>query len=406
MGPLKGIRVLDMSRVLAGPWAGQIFADLGADVVKVERPGAGDDTRAFGPPWLDDAVTGEHIDSAYYVSANRGKRAVTIDFSLKEGQAIVRALVEQCDVLIENYKVGTLARYGLDYESLRAVNPRIVYCSITGFGQTGPYRSRPGYDGLIQAMGGLMSITGEPDDLPGGGPQRVGVALVDIVTGVYASSAVVSALYHRQRTGQGQYIDLALLDSAVAALANQGLKWLIGGVVPKRTGTAHSNIVPNQAFATSDGHILLSVGNDEQYRRFCIVSGHPEFATDPRFATTPERSTNRDQLVPIVAQWIRERSTDDWLDVLERAQTPGGRINSIDQVFDDPQVRARGMRLDLPHPRAGSVPSIANPIRFSETPIEYGNAPPMLGQHTDEVLMELLDLSAADIRQLRERRVI
>lgn len=406
MGPLKGIRVLDMSRVLAGPWASQIFADMGADVLKVERPGAGDDTRTFGPPWIDDPQTGEHVDAAYYACANRGKRAITVDFGAEAGKTIVRELVAKSDVVLENYKVGALARYGLDYASVSKINPRVIYCSITGFGQTGPYRNRPGYDFLIQGMGGLMSVTGERDDLPGGGPQRAGVALADIITGLYASSAILSALYHRERTGQGQYIDLALLDSQVAVLANQGMNWLIGGHVPKRIGNGHPNIAPYQAFATSDGHIILAVGNDEQFRRFCEACGHPETGTDQRFATIAARNANRDALLPVISEWIRRRSTAEWIELLERIQVPGGPINSIDRVFADPQVQSRGMRLDLPHVRAGTLPSIANPIRFSETPIEYGHASPVLGQHTDEVLAELLGKSDAEIATLRRAGVI
>jgi crotonobetainyl-CoA:carnitine CoA-transferase CaiB-like acyl-CoA transferase len=406
MGPLKGIRVLDLSRVLAGPWAGQVFADMGAEVIKVERPGAGDDTRAFGPPWISEPKGGESPDSAYYASANRGKRAVTVDFGQKEGQDIVRAMALQCDVLIENYKVDTLARYRLDYTSIKEINPRLIYCSITGFGQTGPYRTRPGYDGLIQAMGGLMSITGESDHLPGGGPQRVGVALVDIVTGLYASSAVLGALYSREQTDQGQHIDIALLDSLVAALANQGLNWLIGGVVPGRSGTAHSNMVPSQVFKSADGYILLSVGNDEQYRRFCAVAGRQDLADDPRYTTTPGRSAHREELVAVVAQLMRQRRTAEWVALLEGAGVPSGPINTIDKVFEDPQVQARGMRLDLPHPVAGTVASIASPIRYSGTPIEYGNAPPVLGQHTDEILRGMLGFSSEDIARLRAVNVL
>ncbi len=297
-GMLTGIRVLDLSRVLAGPWATQIFADYGADVVKVERPGAGDDTRKFGPPWITDETTGEIVDAAYYASANRGKRSLTLDIATPDGQEIARKLAAQSDILIENYKVGALAKYGLDYAAIQAVNPRIVYCSITGFGQTGPYRNRAGYDFLIQGMGGLMSVTGERDDLPGGGPQRAGVALADILCGMYATSAILAALYRRARTGQGEYIDLALLDAQVATLANQGMNYLIGGTAPKRFGNGHPNIVPYQAFATADGHVILAVGNDEQYARFCAVAGRPELATDPKYVTIAQRNAHRDELIP------------------------------------------------------------------------------------------------------------
>jgi crotonobetainyl-CoA:carnitine CoA-transferase CaiB-like acyl-CoA transferase len=405
-GMLTGIRVLDLSRVLAGPWATQIFADYGADVVKVERPGAGDDTRKFGPPWITDEATGEIVDAAYYASANRGKRSLTLDIATPDGQDIARRLAAQSDVLIENYKVGALAKYGLDYAAIQAVNPRIVYCSITGFGQTGPYRNRAGYDFLIQGMGGLMSVTGERDDLPGGGPQRAGVALADILCGMYATSAILAALYRRERTGQGEYIDLALLDAQVATLANQGMNYLIGGTAPKRFGNGHPNIVPYQAFATADGHVILAVGNDEQYARFCAVAGRPELASDPKYVTIAQRNAHRDELIPQLAAVLRQRSSAEWIAKLEAANVPCGPINTIDRVFADPQVRSRGMRVDLPHPRAGMLPSIANPVRFATAPIEYTHAPPVLGQHTDEVLEELLGMDADARAALRVRGVI
>jgi len=406
MGPLKGLRVLDLSRVLAGPWASQIFADLGADVLKVERPGAGDDTRGFGPPWIRDRDTGEAVDAAYYASANRGKRSITLDFTKAAGRDIAHRLARASDILLENYKVGALAKYGLDYATISGLNPRIIYCSITGFGQSGPYRNRPGYDFLIQGMGGLMSVTGERDDRPGGGPQRAGVALADITTGMYASSAVLAALYHRERTGEGQCIDLALLDSQVSVLVNQGMNWLIGGTNPARSGNGHPNIVPYQAFATRDGHIILAVGNDEQFRRFCDAAGCPEIAADAKYATIAERNAHRDALIPILADVIRQRTSREWIALLEAAQVPCGPINTIKDVFEDPQIVHRGMRIDLPHPRAGTLPSIANPMRFSQTPIEYTHAPPILGQHTDEVLRELLSMSDADIAQLRTDGVV
>ncbi|MCC6198510.1 MAG: CoA transferase [Burkholderiales bacterium] len=405
-GHLTGVRVLDLSRVLAGPWAAQILADYGADVIKVERPQGGDDTRKFGPPWIHDRDSGEIVDAAYYASCNRGKRSVAIDIARTEGQAIVRRLAGQSDIVLENYKVGALAKYGLDYSSLRSVNPRIIYCSITGFGQTGPYRNRPGYDFLIQGMGGLMSVTGERDDRPGGGPQRAGVALADILTGMYATSAVLAALYRRENTGQGEYIDLALLDAQVATLANQGMNYLIGGSAPRRMGNGHPNIVPYQAFATADSHIILAVGNDEQFVRFCGVAGCPELAIDSRYTTIATRNAHRDELLGRLEQIIRQRTSGDWIEALEKANVPCGPINTIDKVFDDPQVRARGMRLDLPHPRAGLLPSIANPVRFASAPIEYTHAPPTLGQHTDEVLGELAELDAAQLAKLREDGVI
>lgn len=405
-GMLTGIRVLDLSRVLAGPWATQIFADYGADVVKVERPGAGDDTRKFGPPWITDEATGEIVDAAYYAAANRGKRSLTLDLAQPEGQAIARKLAAQSDILIENYKVGALAKYGLDYAAMRAVNPRIIYCSITGFGQTGPYRNRAGYDFLIQGMGGLMSVTGERDDLPGGGPQRAGVALADILSGMYATSAILAALYRRERTGQGEYIDLALLDTQVATLANQGMNYLIGGTAPRRFGNGHPNIVPYQAFATADGHVILAVGNDEQYARFCAVAGCPELASDPKYVTIAQRNAHREALIPLLAAVIRQRPSAEWIELLEAAQVPCGPINTIDKVFADPQVRSRGMRVDLPHPRAGTLPSIANPVHFATAPIEYTHAPPLLGQHTDEVLEELLGLDGVARAALRAQGVI
>ncbi|MEP7062746.1 MAG: CaiB/BaiF CoA-transferase family protein [Betaproteobacteria bacterium] len=405
-GPLTGVRVLDLSRVLAGPWASQIFADYGADVVKVERPGVGDDTRKFGPPWVRDRDSGEIVDAAYYASCNRGKRSLTLDISKPEGQAIVRRLALASDIFIENYKVGALAKYGLDYASLRLVNARLIYCSITGFGQTGPYRNRPGYDFLIQGMGGLMSVTGERDDLPGGGPQRAGVALADILCGMYATSAILAALYKREHTDEGEYIDLALLDAQVATLANQGMNYLIGGTAPVRSGNGHPNIVPYQAFATADGHIILAVGNDEQYLRFCAVAGHPELASDPRYATIASRNAHRDELIPLLAAIVGARTSADWIATLEAAQVPCGPINTIDQVFADPQIQARGMRIDLPHPLAGTLPSIANPVNFASMPIEYTHAPPLLGQHTDEVLEQLLGLDADARAALRAQGVI
>jgi crotonobetainyl-CoA:carnitine CoA-transferase CaiB-like acyl-CoA transferase len=405
-GPMSGVRVLDLSRILAGPWASQMFADYGADVIKVERPGAGDDTRRFGPPWIHDRDTGEIVDAAYYAACNRGKRSVTLDIAKPEGQAIARKLALQSDVVIENYKVGALARYGLDYPALRASNARIIYCSITGFGQTGPYRNRPGYDFLIQGMGGLMSVTGERDDLPGGGPQRAGVALADILCGMYAASAILAALYNRERTGEGEYIDLALLDAQVATLANQGMNYLIGGAPPVRSGNGHPNIVPYQSFATTDGHIILAIGNDEQFRRFCAAAARPALADDPRYATNAARVAHRGELVPMLAEIVAGRTSADWIAALEAAQVPCGPINTIDKVFADPQVKARAMRVDLPHPRAGTLPSIANPVRFATTPIEYTHAPPLLGQHTDEVLEELLGLDVAARTALRSQGVI
>ena len=398
-GPLSHIRVLELSRVLAGPWSAQTLADLGADVIKVERPGAGDDTRAWGPPWAGD-------QSAYFLSTNRGKRSITIDFERPEGQELVRKLAAQADVVIENFKVGGLVKYGLDYDSLKAVNPRLVYCSITGFGQTGPYRNRAGYDFMIQGMGGLMSITGQPDGEPGGGPVKVGVAVTDIFTGLYATIGIMGALAHRDRTGEGQQVDLALLDVQVAVLANQAMNCLVGGKAPQRLGNAHPNIVPYQAFATRDGYIILAVGNDGQFAKFCTVAGRPDLAKDERYATNPARVANRKELVALLEELIRTRDSQDWLSALEQVGVPCGPINDLAAVFEDPQVKARNIHQDLPHPTQGSVPTVASPIRYSGTPLVHDTAPPTLGQHTDAVLADQLGLSEADIASLRDRGVI
>ncbi|GAA4259305.1 CoA transferase [Azospirillum formosense] len=398
-GPLSHVRVLELSRVLAGPWAAQTLADLGADVIKVERPGAGDDTRAWGPPWAGE-------ESAYFLSTNRGKRSITIDFERPEGQELVRKLAAQADVVIENFKVGGLVKYGLDYDSLKAINPGLVYCSITGFGQDGPYAKRAGYDFMIQGMGGLMSITGQPDAEAGGGPVKVGVAVTDVFTGLYATIGVLGALAHRDRTGEGQWVNLALLDVQVAVLANQAMNYLVGGKAPQRLGNAHPNIVPYQAFATLDGHIILAVGNDGQFAKFCQVAGRPELAQDPRYATNPARVANRKELVPILELLLEQRTSRDWLSALEAVGVPCGPINDVSQVFADPHVQARHIHQDLPHPTAGSVPTVASPIRYSATPIEHTVAPPTLGQHTDAVLEEALGLCAADIAALREKGVV
>jgi len=405
-GALSHIRVLDLTRILAGPWCTQILADLGAEVIKIERPGGGDDTRSWGPPYLKDTDGNDTRESAYYLSCNRGKKSVALDVSTYEGQDIVRKLASQSDLLIENYKVSGLRQYGLDYESLKAVNPRLIYCSITGFGQTGPYASNAGYDFIIQAMGGMMSITGERDDLPGGGPQKVGVAVSDLMTGMYATVALLAALAHRERTGEGQYIDMALLDSEVAMVANLGSNYLVSGKAPGRMGNAHQNIVPYQAFATADGHMILAVGNDNQFSRFCSVAGRPELAQDPRFATNPNRVRNRPMLVPVVAEIMRTRTTRQWLEALEPAGVPVGPINNLAQVFEDPQVRARGMKVEAPHPLAGKVPMVASPMKLSATPVEHRTAPPTLGQHTDEILTALLGFTEQKIAQLRERGVV
>ena len=406
MKPLDGVRVLDLSRILAGPWATQVLADFGADVIKVERPVGGDDTRGWGPPWLHDAAGEPTAESAYYLCANRGKRSVAIDFTGARGQALIRDLARASDIVVENYRVGGLARYGLDYASLKEVNPKLVYCSITGFGQTGPYAKRAGYDAAIQAMGGLMSITGEPEGSPGGVPQKVGVAATDLMTGMYAVSAILAALRHAERHGEGQHIDLALLDTQVAWLANQASNYLVGGEVPPRYGTGHPNIVPYQVFPTADGWFMLAVGNDAQFARFCAVLGEPELAADPRYATNAERVASRDELVPYLSQRLTSRTSAQWLTELEKVTVPCAPVNRIDQVFDDPQVRARGLRIEMPHPTAGHVPGVANPVRFSATPVDHGHAAPGLGEHTGAVLGELLGLDAAQLSDLNDRGVI
>ncbi|HSI58158.1 MAG TPA: CaiB/BaiF CoA-transferase family protein [Ideonella sp.] len=387
---LQGLKVLDLSRVLAGPWAGQMLGDLGADVIKVERPGAGDDTRTWGPPWVPQADGAESRQAAYFQCANRNKRSVAIDMATAEGQALVRELAAQADVVLENFKVGGLAAYGLDYESLKDVNPRLVYCSITGFGQTGPYAPRAGYDFLIQGMGGLMSLTGRSDAEDGAGPQKVGVALVDIMTGLYSSIAVLAALSHRDRTGEGQHIDMALLDVQVATLANQASNYLTSGTAPRRMGNAHPNIVPYQDFPTADGDMILAIGNDGQFAKFCAVAARPELAADTRFATNPARVANRAVLIPLLRQATVMKTTAEWIAALESAGVPCGPINRLPEVFADPQVVARGLRLELPHPAFGSVPLVANPIRLSATPVQYRQAPPTLGEHTAEVLRDWL----------------
>jgi crotonobetainyl-CoA:carnitine CoA-transferase CaiB-like acyl-CoA transferase len=405
-GPLGHVRVLELSRVLAGPWAAQTLADLGASVIKVEKPGAGDDTRSYAPPYAANRDGSQSSESAYFLSTNRGKRSVTIDFIHPEGQKLVQALAAGSDVVIENFKVDGLAKYGLDYPSLQPLNPGLIYCSITGFGQTGPYRHKPGYDFMIQGIGGLMSITGEPDQRPGGGPMKVGVAMADIFTGLYAAIAILGALAHRDRTGAGQYIDLALLDTQVAVLANQAMNYLVTGVAPQRLGNAHPNIVPYQVFAASDGHIIVAVGNENQFARMCEVIGRSELASDARFATNASRVNNRDELIAILQGIFAARTMRDWLESLERAGVPCGPINTVADVFADPQVQARGLKLDLPHPSIGSVPSVANPIKYSATPISYSSAPPMLSADTDEILREMLGVPPEEIARLRKAGIV
>lgn len=388
LAPLAGIRVLDLSRVLAGPWCTQNLADLGADVIKVERPETGDDTRGWGPPYLKDEDGNDTSESAYYLSTNRNKRSIAIDFSTESGAALVRQMVRDCDILVENFKVGGLKKYGLDYESLKHDNPRLIYCSITGFGQTGPMAPLPGYDFMVQGMGGLMSITGERDDEPGGGPQKAGVAVSDVITGMYASVAILGALHERARSGKGQYIDVALLDSHIAMLANQNLNYMTSGVAPKRYGNAHQNVVPYQVFAASDGHLILAVGNDTQFRSYCAVIGRPDLGANPDYATNSQRLRNRDGLIPQLVDIMKSDTRDSWIERLQQAGVPCGPINTLDQVFDHPQVKAREIWRTIEHPLAGRAPTAANPIRFSDTPVQYRLAPPLLGQHTDEILEE------------------
>jgi crotonobetainyl-CoA:carnitine CoA-transferase CaiB-like acyl-CoA transferase len=405
-GALAHLRVLDLSRVLAGPWASQILADLGADVLKIERPGSGDDTRHWGPPYLKEATGRDTGEAAYYLSANRGKRSLTVDFIRPEGRDIVRRLAEQSDVLLENHKVGSLARLGLGWNDLRPSNPRLIYCSITGFGQTGPYAARVGYDFAIQALGGLMSVTGERDDRPGGGPQKVGVALADVMAGLYAAIGVLAALAHREVSGAGQHIDLALLDVQVATLANVALNYLVSGVVPQRWGNAHANIAPYQVLSTADRPIVLAIGNDAQFRRFCDVANVPGLAQDPRFATNDARINHRDALTRELETVLRTRPAAAWLAALEPAQVPCAPINDLAQVFADPQVRHRGMRVDVAHPSGSSVPMVASPLRLSATPPAYDRAPPLLGQHTEEILRERLGMSDERITELRRNGVV
>ena len=400
-GPLAHIRVLDLSRVLAGPWCGQNLADLGAEVIKVERPKTGDDSRAYGPPWMKDATGKETSEAAYFMGANRGKKSVTINLNNPQGQRLVRELAAQCDVLIENYKFGDLDRYGLGYQDLSKSHPGLIYCSVTGFGQTGPYREKPGYDFMAQGMAGLMSVTGEPDGVPGGGPMRVGVPVIDIFTGMYATIAICAALAHRAVSGKGQHLDVALLDSCVALLANQGMSYLATGESPKRIGNTHPSIVPYQVFPTADGAIILACGNDNLFAKFCAVARRDDLARDERFARNAGRVSHRSTLVPILEAVFRQRLTDAWVEALEEAGVPCGPINTVAQAFANPQVQARDMRIELAHPLAGSVPLMGSPMKFSGTPIEYKLAPPVLGQHADEILEQMLGLGAEERSRLR-----
>ena len=405
MGALSHIRVLDLSRVLAGPWCTQILADLGADVIKIERPGSGDDTRQWGPPFVS-VDGGGNEESLYFLATNRGKRSMTLDLSDSRGQKVVHELAAHCDVVVENFKVGALARYGLDYETLKGINPSLVYCSITGFGQTGPYADRAGYDFMIQAMGGLMSVTGEAEDVAGTNPQKVGVAIADLVTGLYSANAIQTALIHRERTGQGQYIDMALLDCQVAILANQAMTYLAAGQTPVRMGNAHPNIVPYQVFETQDGHIILAIGNDGQFRRFCELADQPHLAQEPRFVANRGRVKHRAQLIEALALLMKSKNTDDWLNLLEPEGIPCGRINSIDETLNDPQVIHRQMRTQALHSSLGEVNLLGSPLKLSETPGEVRRAPPVLGEDTDQVLREVLGYEDSAISALQADGVV
>lgn len=406
MGALSHIRVLDLSRVLAGPWCAQNLADLGADVIKVERPGVGDDTRHWGPPFAQTPQGQDTAEAAYFISINRNKRSITVDISTPEGQDIIRALARDSDVVIENYKVGQLKKYGLDYDSLKLLKPDLIYCSVTGFGQTGPYAQRPGYDFIIQGLGGFMSVTGEADDLPGGGPQKAGVAIVDLFTGMYASSAILAAVIHRDRSGEGQYIDMALLDTQIAVMANISSNYLCTGVAPRRWGNAHPNIVPYQTFPTSDGWMIIAVGNDSQFRQFVKAGGREHLADDPRFADNPSRVAHRSVLVPLLTEMTMTKTKNDWIATLEKANVPCGPINDLEEVFANEQVVSRQIELQVPHPTAGTMKLVSSPMKLSATPVEVRMAPPTLGQHTDEVLRERLGMSAEQISALRNNQIL
>src|SRR5262245_57937577 len=388
-GPLSHIRVLDLSRIMAGPWAGQILADLGADVIKVERSGAGDDTRGWGPPFLKDKSGKDPRDAGYYLAVNRGRRSIALDLQTREGQDIVRALASQADIVLENFKVGTLAKFGLAYEDLKAVKPDIIYCSVTGFGQSGPRRDQAAYDFMIQAMCGLMSVTGEAEGKPGGGPQKVGIPIVDIMTGMYTTIAVLAALARRAETGQGDFVDIGMLDVGVGFLANQAMNFLISGKPPRRTGNAHPTIQPQDVFKARDGHLVVAVGNDEQFRKLCDVMGQPELARDERFAANAGRVRNNATLTPLIADILATKDRAHWVEACARAGVPCGPINSVPEAFDDVQVKHRDMLVEIPHPVAGNVPQVASPMRFTNAPLSYERAPPLIGQHTDEILREI-----------------
>jgi crotonobetainyl-CoA:carnitine CoA-transferase CaiB-like acyl-CoA transferase len=398
--PLSGIRIFDLTRILAGPTCTQLLGDLGADVIKVERPGIGDDTRSWGPPYVKDAVGGDTTESAYYLSANRNKRSITLDLRSAEGVALAKKMIAECDVLIENFKVGSLSKLGLGYDDLKDDFPGLVYCSVTGFGQTGPYAERTGYDFLAQGLGGIMSITGAPD----GEPMKVGVGIADVMTGMYASTAILAALRHRDATGEGQHIDTCLLDTQVSWLINEGTNYLVSGKIPTKLGNEHPNIVPYKVFGTSDGYVILAVGNDRQFQGWCQCAGADDLAADPDFATNPLRIVNRARLYEAMPAYMESKTTAEWLEILAAAKVPCSPVNNIEQVFENEQVQAREMRIEMDHPKAGSgkVPLIGNPLKMSATPPQYRRSPPVLGQHTDEVLAEVLDLNKSEIAALKE----
>ena len=406
MKSLGHLRVLDLTRVLAGPWCTQLLADLGAEVIKIERPGQGDDTRHWGPPFLKDSSGAETSEAAYYLSANRGKRSVTIDISATEGQSLLHKLAAHCDIVVENYLVGQLAKYQLDYASLARINPQLIYCSITGFGQTGPHRTRPGYDFIMQGIGGFMSITGERDDRPGGGPQKAGVAVSDLMTGMYSAVAILAAVSHRERTGEGQYIDMALYDVMLAMLANMNMNYLTSGKAPVRAGNAHPNIVPYQVFAAADGHVVVAVGNDSQFVKFCEVAGVQHLADDGRYRRNADRVRNRERLISELEVVVRARPVAFWVEQLDAAGVPCGPINNIAEALADPQVAARGLRIDLEHALAGKVPIVANPIKLSATPTSYELPPPLLGEHTAAVLRQFADVDEQQLRALQTRGIV
>ncbi len=403
---LGHLKVLDLTRILAGPWATQNLADMGAEVIKIERPGVGDDTRTWGPPFLKDAEGRETRDSSYFLSANRGKRSVTVDLASPDGQEIIRQLVRDADVLVENYKVGTLARYGLAYEDLRQINPRLVYCSITGFGQSGPYAALPGYDYVFQGMGGLMSITGVPDGEPGAAPMKSGIAISDLLTGMYATTAILAAIEHRHVSGEGQYIDMSLLDCIVTINSYQAINYFLSGKIPERMGNAHSNMVPYQVFRCKEGDIIIAVGNDAQYVAFCKVIGLPLLATDLQYSTGPQRNRHREALIPLIAEAMTARTMEEWVTLLEASNVPCGPILNMKQVFEDPQVMHRDMQLSLPHSAGVDAPGVANPIRLSETPIRYERAAPTLGEHNQAILHERLGITNERLAELKTRGIV